>query len=449
MFKIGSDRKGVLMRRFIVVAFFIALFILKGWANTPSSFVQVKGRSFVLNGQRYAFLGTNIWYAVNLGALAEGGNRARLIRELNRLKDMGVTNLRIMGASEGLNQPKTVWPPIQPSPKHYDQRLLEGLDFVLAEMAKRNMKAVIYLNNFWVWTGGMAQYVSWATKEPLPNAFLPQYTWLQFMNFSARFYSTPQAERWYEAYVKNLVMRKNTMSGVWYKDDPTIMAWELANEPRPGEGTPGKENFKAFAAWIRHAAALIRSLDGNHLITTGNEGLFGCMRDSALFLKIHNDPNIDYITFHLWAFNWGWFEPSRARATFDSALIKARHYVDLHIRLAEKLHKPLVLEEFGLPRDGHSFSPQATTHFRDRYYQQIFEWVWQNAQKGGPLIGSNFWGWAGEGRPRDGQHPTWQRGDSFTADPPQEPQGLNSVFDCDASTIAILKDFAHKMQTLK
>ncbi len=403
----------------------------------------------MLNGQRYAFLGTNIWYAVNLGALAQGGNRARLVRELNRLKEMGITNLRIMGASEGLNQPKTVWPPIQPHPAQYDERLLKGMDFVLAEMAKRNMKAVIYLNNFWVWTGGMAQYVSWATKEPLPNAFLPQYTWSQFMNFSARFYNNARAQRWYEAYLSMLIQHRNTITGVLYKDDPTIMSWQLANEPRPGEGAVGKSHFKAFAQWIHHAAAFIRSLDPNHLISTGNEGLFGCMRDSALFLKIHNDPNIDYATFHLWAFNWGWFDPLNARATFDSALIKARRYVQEHIRLAETLQKPLVLEEFGLPRDDHSFSPKATTHYRDRYYQKVFEWVWENARGGGPLTGSNFWAWAGEGRARDARHPTWQKGDAFTGDPPQEPQGLNSVFDCDSSTIAILKAFARKMQTLK
>ena len=35
-----------------------------------------------------------------------------------------------------------------------------------AEMAARDMTAVLVLNNFFQWSGGMAQYVSWATGTP-------------------------------------------------------------------------------------------------------------------------------------------------------------------------------------------------------------------------------------------------------------------------------------------
>jgi len=437
------------MRKFLVTLGLLGLLAFPNFAQTPDSFVKVQGPAFHLNGHRFCFLGTNMWYGINLGALAEGGNRARLMRELDHLKKIGITNLRIMGASEGIGQPNTVRPPIQPEPGVYDERLLKGLDFLLAEMGKREMKAVIFLNNYWIWTGGMAQYVAWAVKQPLPNPFVSSYTWPQFMNFSARFYSETQAEKWFEQYVRTLILRKNTFTGVAYKDDPTIMSWQLANEPRPGQGEQGRENFPVFEKWIHHVAAFIRSLDKNHLISTGNEGLVGCMGDSALFLKINNDANIDYITFHLWAFNWNWYDPQKPQKTFDSTLIKASEYLQRHIRLAQKAGKPLVLEEFGLPRDGHSYSPQATTHYRDRYYRKIFEWVWQNARAGGPLVGSNFWAWGGEGRPRDPQHPQWRMGDPFTGDPPQEPQGLNSVFDSDFSTLKIIGRYAKHMNALR
>ncbi len=437
------------MLKFFVVLGLLGLWALPNFAQTPNSFVKVQGKVFRSNDQRYCYLGANMWYGVNLGSLAEGGNRARLVRELDRLKELGVTNLRIMGASEGLGQPNTVQPPIQPKPGVYDERLLKGMDFLLAEMAKRNMKAVIFLNNYWIWTGGMAQYVAWAIKQPMPNPFVSSYTWPQFMNFSVRFYSETQAEKWFEQYVRTLILRKNTITGVAYKDDPTIMSWQLANEPRPGQGSVGRANFSVFEEWIHHTAAFIRALDKNHLISTGSEGLVGCMGSADLYRKINDDPNIDYLTFHLWAFNWDWYDPLKPQATFDSTLIKAHQYITQHVQLAREAGKPLVLEEFGLPRDGHSYSPHATTHYRDRYYRKIFEWVWQIAQEGGPLAGSNFWAWGGEGRPRDPQHAQWRMGDPFTGDPPQEPQGINSVFDCDSSTLKIIGQYAKRMNALK
>lgn len=69
------------------------------------------------------------------------------------------------------------------------------------------------------------------------------------------------------------------------------------------------------------------------------------------------------------------------------------------------------------------------------------------AAEGAPIAGSNFWGWGGFGRARGGDF-IWREGDPFTGDPPQEPQGLNSVFDVDASTLAILRAHAEAMQSL-
>ena len=413
-----------------------------------SEFIRVQENQFTFHGKRYCYLGTNLWYGCNLGALVEGGNRERLIQELDFLQSMGINNLRVLGASEGITQHNTVYPPLQPDLKQYDEKMLEGLDFLLYEMGKREMYAVIFLNNYWVCSGGMAQYVSWLDSIPVPNPFLEQYSWPEFMAFSARFYNHEKANQAYRRYIKMLINRINRYTGIAYRDDPTIMSWQLANEPRPDPGRPEDINFKVFIKWVEETASYIRSLDPNHLISTGNEGLMGCLGSEETYLAIHQLKNIDYMTVHLWILNWRWFDPLKPEETYPEAEQKAIHYLDEHIQFADSLGKPLVLEEFGIPRDFHSFSPNSETTYRDRYLNTVFELIYQNARVDGPFVGSNFWTWGGYGKARNPEEAVWRKGDAFTGDPPQEPQGRNSVFVKDTLTLEILKKYASKMNGL-
>ena len=110
---------------------------------------------------------------------------------------------------------------------------------------------------------------------------------------------------------------------------------------------------------------------------------------------------------------------------------------------SHKLKKPLVIEEFGLPRDDRGFSPTSTTMFRDKYYAEVFFYVGRS----GGAIGANFWTFGGTARPVDGQ-PFWKRGDELMGDPPMEEQGLNSVFDSDRSTFDVIRRAAERAKIL-
>ncbi len=123
------------------------LFTAHTWSQP--TYVQVRGTQFFLDGKPYYYIGTNFWYGCYLGSTGQTGNRERLIRELDRLKANGIDNLRILGASESSSYPDAVQPAIQISPGVYNDSLLIGLDFLLSEMNKRDMHAVIFLNNFW------------------------------------------------------------------------------------------------------------------------------------------------------------------------------------------------------------------------------------------------------------------------------------------------------------
>lgn len=414
--------------------------------TTSSEFVTVAGTHFCLEGKPYFFVGTNIWYGGYLGASGDIGDRERLAKELDQLKANGITNIRVLGISEASELKRAVRPAAMTKPGEYDERLLAGLDFFLAEMAKRDMKAVIYLNNFWQWSGGMSQYVSWFTRQP---AIDPDVSgdWNGFMDHSAKFYAIEDAQAAYRNVIETLVTRKNTVTGTLYREDPTIMSWQLANEPRPGSDANGRANAEVFTRWIDQTAKFIGELAPRQLVSTGNEGWMGTAGDRELFIQSHQSPHVDYLTFHMWAANWSWFDPKNAAATYTAAWEKAQEYLNWHIDVAAQMGKPIVLEEFGINRDNGLYAVDAGTEYRDRYYRAVFDLLYARASAGDPIAGSNFWAWGGAGRTTNADF-MWNPGDDFLGDPPQEPQGLYSVFDSDASTLAIIKEHAEKMQAL-
>lgn len=406
------------------------------------SFIQIQDGQFYKNGQPYYFLGTNFWYGMNLGDSSQPQLQARLVRELDHLNSLGIRNLRIMAASEGPNDaPWRMLPALQEAPKIYNEQLLEGLDFLLAEMAKRDMVGVLCLNNMWPWSGGFAQYVSWTTGQPIPYPPPAENgKWLKYMTYSAQFFKNKAAQTAYLNHIEIIINRTNSISKQKYKEDPTIMAWQLANEPR------AIISHRAYRKWIEKTAAFIKKLDQNHLVSIGSEGN-AFVPLSSKFIKEHKIKNIDYATMHIWIQNWGWYKPKKPEKSFPKALAKVKKYVQNHIKMAEKLKMPVVLEEFGIARDLENYAPDSHTQYRDRYYQEIFSLIHQAAKKKSPIAGANFWAWAGEGRPRQPKS-IWKRGDDFIGDPPFEYQGWYSVYDKDASTLAIIKKYAELMSLI-
>ncbi|TVZ37303.1 mannan endo-1,4-beta-mannosidase [Alteromonadaceae bacterium 2753L.S.0a.02] len=412
-----------------------------------SEFVQVYGNKFYLQGKPYRFAGANVWYAAYLGSdQGDVGNRQRLRKELDLLQQTGVTNLRILGASEQSPLKNSLRPAISEKAKILREDLLVGLDFVLAEMAQRNMKAVIYLNNFWEWSGGMMTYLSWVNGGEFINLGDENHPWPAFALATAEFYSNPSAIELYNIYIKQLITRTNTVTGKPYVEDPTIMAWQLANEPRPGDGEQSKVNLPAYFDWIRNTAQLIKSLDKKHLVSVGSEGTKGCLEFAECFLGAHSGNGIDYATFHIWPKNWGWYNSKNPQETFGETMRKTDAYITEHITLAEQLQIPLVLEEFGLERDLGQLNPDAPVSFRNNYLQYVYSRVVGSAMTGGSLVGSNIWSWGGFGAAQHDDY-NWQSGDkSYVGDPPQEPQGLNSVFASDAETLSIFASHSRTLQ---
>ena len=420
----------------------VLLFLLGACAPKPAehSFIKVNADGqFVRDGKPYYFVGTNFWYGAILGSEGEGGNRERLHKELDFLKSIGINNLRVLVGADGGNGIKTrVEPSLQVAPGVYNDTILAGLDYFMNELRERDMTAVLYLNNSWEWSGGYSVYLQWSGHG---DAVVPAVDgWPAYMEYVKQFPQSDSAKALFANHVNYIVSRTNRYNQIKYVDDPTIMSWQIGNEPRAFSD----ENKEPFARWMADVAAQIKSLDPNHMVSSGSEGSWGCEMDMNLFEKIHADPNINYLNIHIWPYNWSWVKADSLKELLPRAKENTKKYIDDHMVIARKYSKPIVLEEFGFPRDGFSFSKEAPTTARDEYYRYVFDLIRQDRESGGLFAGCNFWAWGGfAGQNPD--HVFWEKGDDYTGDPAQEQQGLNSVFATD-STIEIIKAENRKLQ---
>jgi mannan endo-1,4-beta-mannosidase len=209
--------------------------------------VGVEGSELRLAGQRYVIAGVNLWQAAHWGASGSTGSRPRLLRELDKLKSIGVNTVRIMAASEAGDAASEaeaargipvgrMWPPMRVSPTEYNEDIPAGLDFALAQLAARGMKAILCLGNMWQWSGGFASLLHWATGSSIPHMTPAESTdaqWQAHQEYAVRFYGSDEAVGRYLDHARMLAGRINRETGVPYNREPAILAWELANEPRP------------------------------------------------------------------------------------------------------------------------------------------------------------------------------------------------------------------------
>lgn len=395
----------------------------------------------------YLFAGVNLWYGPYLAMDDTGGGRERLRRELDMLAADGVTNLRLPALTERSRIPWALRPSVVNGPGDLNEALLEGLDIMLDEMARRNMRAVLFLTNYWEWSGGMTSYLDWADSSSFVDP--ERDGWDRYMDYAGSFGANERAQTMFREHLRQVVQRVNTVNGRRYAEDPTIMSWQLANEPRPGTVSDvGHAMLPAFVTWVDATARYIKSLDSLHLVSTGSEGVIGSLVSEENFLRIHRSPAIDYLTFHLWPVVWRWYDPKDPDSTAASAESLSVAYIHQHIRLARQLGKPSVMEEFGMSRDTGGYDPRTLVTVRDRWFRMFFDIIEDSAAAGAPIVGSNVWAWGGEGR---GTPPTYRYrpGDPFTGDPSHEPQGFNSVFDTDSTTRTILREHATTLRQLR
>ncbi|XP_010057854.2 mannan endo-1,4-beta-mannosidase 6 [Eucalyptus grandis] len=305
-----------------------------------------------------------------------GPSRGRVSEMMRRGAGMGMTVCRTWAFSDG-DGPNA----LQRSPGVFDERVFRGLDYVIVEAQRNRVRVILSLVNNLNAFGGKAQYIRWA-QEAGENV----------SSSADSFFSHPTIKEYYKAYVKAVVTRKNSMTGVHYFDEPAIFAWELMNEPRGVSGS----SAPLLQSWITEMAAYIKSLDQRHLITIGVEGFYGLQRQeknavnpgewaSSLgtdFLNNSAIHNIDFASVHAYPDSW------IPEASLDEKVKYLSQWVDSHIHDGDEiLKKPVLFTEVG----SSLHKNQQELHQRDIFLKMVYDKIYESAKKRQAGAGALIW----------------------------------------------------------
>lgn len=136
------------------------------------------------------------------------------------------------------------------------------------------------------------------------------------------FWTDPTLKADFKDLIAYLLNRTNVYTGVKYKDDKAVLAWQFGNELEQYRCQDG--GLSCQDAWASEMAAFIKSIDDNHLVMDGRDRNF----DHVL-----NDTNIDIVDGHYYALYDG---------TEDLASIAAED------RAKTKGKKALIISEAGI-----------------------------------------------------------------------------------------------------
>ena len=184
------------------------------------------------------------------------------------------------------------------------------------------------LDNYWGDYGGISYRLNWVGGSTSPS--------------QGNFFTNEAAIQSYLNYVNYTINRVNHYTGVRYRDDPYIFAWEVMNEPRyQGFGDDGTSNV--LRGWMDRVGQFIKARDPNHLVSSGIEGhglKYGFGGDEGNnFTKIHASPYIDFCSAHPYPTE-GWANLNIAQT---QALLAAWTY-----DCQQVLGKPMFLGEFNV-----------------------------------------------------------------------------------------------------
>ncbi|WOL02060.1 hypothetical protein Cni_G10779 [Canna indica] len=338
------------------------------------SFVERDGSQFVVDGKAFYVNGWNSYWLMDQAA--EQSSKPRVTEMFQAGAKTGMTVCRTWAFNDG------AYHALQVSLGIFDERVFKALDWVIVEARRHGIRLLLSLVNNLQHYGGKTQYVKWAWDEGFG---------LSSSNDS--FFFDPSIRSYFKIYLKTILTRKNHITGIEYRDDPTIFAWELMNEPQCASDASGD----TLQEWIEDMAEFVKTIDKKHLLTIGLEGFYGPVSPAAKqninpgkyygtlgsdFLRNSRVSSVDFASVHIYPDEW------LLEANFDEKKEYISKWVASHIEDGDKeLHKPVMFTEFGLSK-----KPKTFEHFqRVTFYKSIYDQIYESARKNGAGAGALIW----------------------------------------------------------
>ncbi|KAI5480356.1 glycoside hydrolase family 5 protein [Pseudohyphozyma bogoriensis] len=238
-----------------------------------TSFVKRDGHKLMLDGEEYRIVGPNIyWLGLDENVVPSPSYPAKSrVREAFAMSvAMGANTVRsgTLGISTG--NALSVWP----INGQTNEAAFESIDYAIYAAKKYGIRLIITLTDH----GGKYDFIGWAGLNTSDgNNFYAEKTTTIF-----------------KSYISTLLTHKNQFTGLAYKDDPTILAWETGNEL----GAYDLQEGAPPANWTDAIAKHIKSLAPNHLVIDGTNGLV----DSNGVMQTHvfNTTYTDFVSDHFY-----------------------------------------------------------------------------------------------------------------------------------------------------
>ena len=390
------QRKHLLWAALVLIAGAAVLLAISNWPDRGRpGFVQARNGRFVIDGKPFRFVGANV------AVMYRDEDRAKMPETLRQAAQHGIKVVRVWASGEGgpndvkpIGADRNDWPrthSFRNKPDEWNETEFVFLDQVLAEAAKNNLRVQLCLTNWWRDTGGISQYLRWSG---INGADDDAYPFGLNLEKAMLFYSNETARRLYRAHVEKIATRRNSVTGVWYKDDATIFGYELINE---GQCLTGR--WEERRAWIAEMSNYLRSLDQDHMIASGEWAYrSGGAAERREWLTDNALPNIDYCDVHHY--------PKADDDSFVDSPSALNDFIRNRVAAAYSLKKPLVFGEFGIGPEDYKGVSEVD------WYRAYFEHTARNG-----AAGAMFWILT----------PDAQRGYGVTYSSPRDAQLLNEI----------------------
>ena len=364
------SRKQLVLAASALIAVAAVVFAIMNWqesAGGRGGFVRARGPRFVIDARPFRFVGANV------AVMYRDEDRARMPETIQKAAQSGIKVIRVWASGEGgPNDVKPIgadsadWPrthSFRTRPGEWNEDQFVFLDRVIAEAARNGLRVQLCLTNWWRDTGGVTQYLRWAG---IKGADDDKHPFGINVEQAMQFYSNETTRRLYREHLEKVANRRNTVTGLMYRDDPAIFGYELINEAQCLTG-----RWEERRAWFAEMSAYLKSLDSNHLIAPGDWG-YRSAAERREWIKDHALPNIDYCDVHNY--------PQSDRDLVVDSPKDLGEFIDNRVAAAATVNKPLVFGEFGMSSDGLKGVSQVD------WYRSYFE---KTARDG--VAGAMFW----------------------------------------------------------